>query len=74
MMRNLIRQGIRAVRNGEDLGYPILKNGAAVPTYSHDRVVSGVPAASTSAEDKRLLREVARTVVTQTIEAGSAEA
>ena len=74
MMRNMIRQGIRAVRNGEDLGYPILKNGAAVPTYSHDRVVSGIPAAPTSAEDKRLLREVARSVVAQTVEAGSAEA
>ena len=74
MMRNMIRQGIRAVRNGEDLGYPILKNGAAVPTYSHDRVVSGIPAAPTPAEDKRLLREVARNVVAQTVEAGSAEA
>jgi len=74
MMRNMIRQGIRAVRNGEDLGYPILKNGAAVPTYSHDRVVSGIPAAPTPAEDKRLLREVARNVVAQTVQAGSAEA
>jgi phenylpropionate dioxygenase-like ring-hydroxylating dioxygenase large terminal subunit len=74
MMRNMIRQGIRAVRNGEDLGYPILKNGAAVPTYSHDRVVSGILAAPTPAEDKRLLRQVARNVVAQTIQAGSAEA
>jgi phenylpropionate dioxygenase-like ring-hydroxylating dioxygenase large terminal subunit len=74
MMRNMIRQGIRAVRNNEDLGYPILKNGAAVPTYSHDRVVSGIPAAPTPAEDKRLLREVARKVVAQTVHAGSAEA
>jgi phenylpropionate dioxygenase-like ring-hydroxylating dioxygenase large terminal subunit len=74
MMRNMIRHGIRAVRNGEDLGYPILKNGVAVPTYSHDRVVSGIPAAPTPAEDKRLLREVARNVVTQTVQAGSAEA
>ena len=74
MMRNMIRQGIRAVRDGEDLGYPILKNGAAVPTYSHDRVVSGIPAAPTPAEDKRLLRKVARNVVAQTVQAGSAEA
>ncbi len=74
MMRNMIRQGIRAVRNGEDLGYPILKNGAAVPTYSHDRVVPGIPPASTPAEDKRLLREVARNVVAQTVQAGSVEA
>jgi phenylpropionate dioxygenase-like ring-hydroxylating dioxygenase large terminal subunit len=74
MMRNMIRRGIQTVRNGEDLGYPILKNGAAVPTYSHDRVVSGIPAAPTPAEDKRLLREVARNVVAQTVQAGSAEA
>jgi phenylpropionate dioxygenase-like ring-hydroxylating dioxygenase large terminal subunit len=74
MMRNMIRQGIRAVRNGDDLGYPILKNGAAVPTYSHDRVVPGIPAAPTPAEDKRLLREVARNVVAKTVQAGSAEA
>jgi phenylpropionate dioxygenase-like ring-hydroxylating dioxygenase large terminal subunit len=74
MMRNMIRQGIRAVRNGDDLGYPILKNGAALPTYSHDRVVSGIPVAPTPAEDKRLLREVARNVVAHTVQAGSAEA
>ncbi len=41
MMRNMIRRGIRAVRDGEDLDYRILTNGAAVPTYSHDRVVAG---------------------------------
>jgi len=74
MMRNMIRQGIRAVRDGEDLGYRILKNGAAVPTYSHDRVVSGIPVAPTPAADKRLLREVARNAVAQTVQAGSAEA
>jgi hypothetical protein len=74
MMRNMIRRGIRAVRDGEELGYPILKNGAAVPTYSHDRVVSGIPPAPTPEADKRLLREVARNVVAQTVRAGSAEA
>jgi phenylpropionate dioxygenase-like ring-hydroxylating dioxygenase large terminal subunit len=74
MMRNMIRQGIRVVRNGEDLEYPTLKNGAAIPTYSHDRVVSGITAAPTRAEDKRLLREVARNLVARTVRAGSAEA
>jgi phenylpropionate dioxygenase-like ring-hydroxylating dioxygenase large terminal subunit len=73
MMRNMIRHGIRAVRDGEDLGYPILKNGAAVPTYSHDRVVSGILPAPTPADDKRLLREVAHKVVAHTVQAGSAE-
>ena len=74
MMRNMIRRGIRAVRNGEELAYPILKNGSALPTYSHDRVVSGIMPASTPEEDRRLLREVARNVVAQTVRAGSAEA
>ena len=74
MMRNMIRRGIRAVQNGEDLGYRILHNGGAVPTYSHDRVVAGIPPAATPEADKELLREVARTVVAGTIEAGSAEA
>ena len=61
-------------QDGEDLGYRILHNGAAVPTYSHDRVVAGIPPAATPEADKELLREVARTVVAGTIEAGSAEA
>src|SRR6267143_781021 len=39
MMRNMIRRGIRAVGNGEALESPMLRDGAAVPTYSHDRVV-----------------------------------
>jgi nitrite reductase/ring-hydroxylating ferredoxin subunit len=71
MMRNMIRRGIRAVRNGEELGYRILKNGKAVPTYGHDRVVSGVAPASTPAEDRRLLRDVARSIVAETVKAGS---
>src|SRR6201984_3067311 len=33
MMRNMIRRGIRAVRDGEELGYRILKHGAAVLAY-----------------------------------------
>jgi len=74
MMRNLIRRGIRAVQNGEDLGYRILRNGGAVPTYSHDRVVAGIPPAATPEADKQLLCEVGRRVVAGTIEAGSAEA
>jgi nitrite reductase/ring-hydroxylating ferredoxin subunit len=74
MMRNMIRRGIRAVRNGEDLGYRIPSNGSAVPTYGHDRVVSGVAPAPTPEEDRRLLREVARSVVAETVKAGSVTA
>jgi hypothetical protein len=74
MMRNLIRRGVRAVQNGEAPDYRILRNGNAVPTYSHDRVVAGIPPAATPEEDRRLLREVARNVVVQTIGDGFAEA
>jgi hypothetical protein len=51
----------------------MLRNGAAVPTYSHDRVVSGVTPASTPEQDRRLLREIARGVVTKTMNAGSVQ-
>jgi hypothetical protein len=74
MMRNMIRRGIRAVGAGEDLGYPILKNGAAVPTYSHDRVVPGIAPVATREADRRLLREVARSVVAETVKTGLAQA
>jgi phenylpropionate dioxygenase-like ring-hydroxylating dioxygenase large terminal subunit len=73
MMRNLIRHGIRAVKNGEDLGYPILKNGAPLPTYGHDRVVSGIAPAATPPADRQLLRKVARQVVAGTIASGFAD-
>jgi RimJ/RimL family protein N-acetyltransferase len=73
MMRNMIRRGIRAVENNEDLDYRILHNGGMVPTYSHDRVVSGIPPAPTPEADKQLLRDTARKVVARTIEAGSVE-
>jgi hypothetical protein len=74
MMRNMIRRGVRAVKNGEELDCRILHNGGALPTYSHDRVVAGIAPAATPEADKELLHEVARKVVTKTIEAGSAEA
>jgi hypothetical protein len=74
MMRNMIRRGIRAVGAREDLGYPILKNGAALPTYSHDRVVSGIAPAATPEADRRLLREVARNVVAEAVRSGLAPA
>jgi len=72
MMRNMIRRGIRAVRNGEELGGPILRNGAAIPTYSHDRVVAGIAPAPSSAEDRQLLRDVARNVVGDAVKRGLA--
>jgi hypothetical protein len=70
MMRNLIHRGIRAVKKGDALESPMLRNGAAVPTYSHDRVVSGIAPAATPDADKKLLREVARGVVRESLKSG----
>jgi hypothetical protein len=74
MMRNMIRRGIRTVKSGGNLDYRILHNGGAIPTHSHDRVVSGIPPAGSPDADKQLLRDTARKVVSGTIAAGSAEA
>src|SRR5262249_7596620 len=73
MMRKMVRAGIRAVRNGEHLGYRILSNGSAVPTYCHDRVISGIAPAPTANEDRRLLRKVARDVMDETLKEGLAK-
>jgi hypothetical protein len=70
MMRNMLRRGIRAVSAGDDLGYRILTNGSAVATYSHDRVIPGIAMAETPEADRRLLREVARNVVAETVKSG----
>ena len=70
MMRNMIRAGIRTVKKGETLDHPTLHNGAAIPTYSHDRVVPGIAPAATPEQDRKLLREVARNVVKQSVKSG----
>jgi hypothetical protein len=70
MLRNMIRAGIRAVQNGEDLRLDAQRNGSAILTYAHDRVVSGILRASTAEEDSRLLREVARNVVSEMMRRG----
>jgi phenylpropionate dioxygenase-like ring-hydroxylating dioxygenase large terminal subunit len=70
MMRNMIRKGIRAVRDGEDLDYRILRNGSAIPTYCHDQVVAGIAPAATPQEDRKLLRKVAYELVAETVRTG----
>jgi len=70
MMRNMIRQGIRTVKKGALLDHPTLHNGAAIPTYSHDRVVPGIAPAATPDADRKLLREVARKIVKETVKSG----
>ena len=66
MMRNIIRRGVRAVRNGEDPQGVSWREGAVTPTYSHERVVR-IPPASTSEDDRALLRDTGRRVAEQRI-------
>ncbi len=70
MMRNMIRQGIRTVRDGGDPRPEGAGNGQVIATYSHDRVVPGIPPAPTPEADRRLLRQVARDVVTEAVRSG----
>jgi len=70
MMRNMIRAGVRAVKKGRGFDHPTLHNGAAISTYSHDRVVRGIAPAPTSEADRQLIREVARNVVKQSVKSG----
>jgi hypothetical protein len=50
-----------------------MRNGAAVPTYSNDRVIPGIAAAATPAAERQLLREVVRNVVAGTVRSGLAQ-
>jgi nitrite reductase/ring-hydroxylating ferredoxin subunit len=74
MLRNMLRRGIRAVSNGENLDQRILQNASAIPTYCHDRVILGIAPAPTPEEDRRLLRELARNVVAEAVKSGLAPA
>ena len=63
MYRKLIRDGIRAVKNGKDPlgGNRVLNSEKVIPTYGQDTVVK-VPRAPTPEADKKLLREIGRKV------------
>jgi len=63
MLRTMLRRGIRAVQHGADPRPPTWQDGKIIPTYSQDRVLSGIPPAPTPEEDRRLLREIGRKVV-----------
>ena len=67
MLRNMIRRGIRAVQSGADPGHVSKRNGQVISTFAHDRVELGIPPAPTPEEDSRLLREIARNVVTEMV-------
>jgi phenylpropionate dioxygenase-like ring-hydroxylating dioxygenase large terminal subunit len=71
MMRNMMRHGIRATRSGQELDYPILRNGGAIATYSLDQIVPGIAPAPTPEEDRKLMRGVARNVVREAVAASA---
>jgi len=70
MMRNMIRRAIRANAVGEELISPLLRDGDIIPTYSQDRVVSGIASAATRETDRQLIREIARNAVRETVAGG----
>jgi nitrite reductase/ring-hydroxylating ferredoxin subunit len=63
MLRTMIRRGIRAVQQGADPTHGMHQNGNVIPTYSQDKIVPGIPPASSLEEDKQLLRQIGRKVV-----------
>jgi phenylpropionate dioxygenase-like ring-hydroxylating dioxygenase large terminal subunit len=67
ILRNQIRRGIRAVKDGKDpMG--LFRDGGAIPTYCNDTVVR-VPPAETPELDRQLLRETGRRLAQGYIEA-----
>jgi hypothetical protein len=63
MLRNMIRRGIRAVQQNEAPWCPGRPNGQTIATYSQDRVISGIPPASSPEEDRGMLLKAGRQVI-----------
>ena len=61
MLRNLARQGIRAVQNGNDPRGVVRHEGEVVPTYANDTIIR-LPASPTPQADRQLIRQTARKV------------
>jgi hypothetical protein len=59
MLRNQFRQGIKAVKAGQDPVGLFRETNGPVPTYCNNTVVR-IPAAKTEELDKKLLRETGR--------------
>src|SRR5262249_9497195 len=68
MLRNQIRRGIRAVKEGSDPVGVFRDGGGTIPTYCNDTVVQ-VPPAKTPELDRRLLRETGRRLAEDYIKA-----
>ena len=63
MLRNMIRRGIRAIQEDQSPWRPESPDGQVIPTYSQDRVVSGIPPALTFEDDREMLLKTGRQVV-----------
>jgi len=62
MLRNAIRSGIRAVARGEDPMPQFLSADGVIPTFAQSTILR-VPPAATAEEDRELLRETTRRVI-----------
>ena len=67
MFRRQIRRGIRAVQDGRDPGTLVPDESERLSTYCNDTVVYA-PAAATSEEDTKLMRETARRLAEEYIQ------
>jgi len=63
MLRRIVRDGIQAVRAGQDPWGTHWPEGKVIPTHTQDLVLQ-LPPAADAAADRRLLREVGRRAVT----------
>jgi len=62
MLRKLVRDGIRAMENGEDPLGIVRQRGKVIPTFSQDTIIR-IPPAPNPAQDEELLRETGRKVL-----------
>ena len=68
MLRNMVREGIRAVQRGEDPKGINRNEGEIIPTYAHDRMLP-IPPEPTREKDRQLLRDTGRKVAKDYVKA-----
>jgi phenylpropionate dioxygenase-like ring-hydroxylating dioxygenase large terminal subunit len=67
IFRKQLRQGIRAVQSGQDPKGVIREDGQITPTFATDTIIN-IPPAATPAEDKKLLQDTGRRLITSYLE------
>ena len=67
MMRKMIREGIRAVKCGEDPKGVWREANGPIPTYGNDTVLR-VPAAPSAEADSEVLKKIARQIAERSLE------